>query len=320
MSQPEASPQRSHPCRLFGILARKAKVGVLLRRGPSKWVRLVKWNVEDDTFEFGQWFRGRIYERRCDLSPDGRLLIYFASKFTSKTLADEPSLKDRIQAWWTSDSSPLDDHYTYAWTAVSKPPWFTALALWPKGDCWHGGGLFIDDKTVMLNHPPFNARYHPNHPPTGLKVEPNRNAQGEDWPIYSRRLKRDDWKLRQSGRFRFSWTSGTTTQREEVFSRRSPCGSYDLFMVQTAVDFEAYGGPYVLVFYLRPAAGGDYIELGSATWADWDQRGRLVLARDGRLFVYEFGEEGVVAPHLLHDFNDDQPQRTESPPEARCWN
>ena len=116
------------PCRLFGILARESPVAVVFRRGPSKYCELIHWNTETDELSRGQWFHGRIYERRCDLSPDGRLLIYFA-----------------MNGAWESETKG-------AWTAISKPPYFTALALWPKGDCWNGGGLFIDQQTIWLNH------------------------------------------------------------------------------------------------------------------------------------------------------------------------
>ena len=114
------------PARLWVLLARREPAGVIFRRGPTKQVLLIKWNFRrKDSFEFGQWFKGRIYERRCDLSPGGDLLIYFAAK----------------------QKPPM-----YSWTAISKPPWFTALALWPKGDCWNGGGWFVDDRKIRLNH------------------------------------------------------------------------------------------------------------------------------------------------------------------------
>ena len=110
-------------CRLSVLLARNAPVAIVLRRGPTKWVQLVKWQTDCDRFETGQWFKGRVYDRRSDLSPDGSLFIYFANKINARTVGDSA--------------------YTYAWTAISHPPYFTALALWPKGDCWHGGGLFL---------------------------------------------------------------------------------------------------------------------------------------------------------------------------------
>ena len=87
------------PARLWVLLAREEHVGVVFRRGPSKQVMLIKWNTRNDSFDFGQWFKGRIYERRCDVSPNGELLIYFAAK----------------------QKPPL-----YSWTAISKPPFFTA--------------------------------------------------------------------------------------------------------------------------------------------------------------------------------------------------
>src|SRR5438874_12985200 len=68
------------PARLWALLARREPVGVIFRRGPSKQVMLIKWNTQQDSFELGQWFKGRVYERRCDLSPNGELIIYFAAK------------------------------------------------------------------------------------------------------------------------------------------------------------------------------------------------------------------------------------------------
>jgi hypothetical protein len=112
--------------RLYVILARNEPFGVVFRRGPSKSVLLIKWNTSNDTFQSGQWLKGRIYERRCDLSPDGDLLLYFAANYR--------------------------DPY-YSWSAISRPPFLTALALWPKGDGWGGGGHFVSAKRIALNHP-----------------------------------------------------------------------------------------------------------------------------------------------------------------------
>jgi hypothetical protein len=67
--------------RIFVILARQAPTGVVFRRGPSKSVLLITWNTDHDIFEEGQWLKGRIYERRCDLSPEGDMLIYFAANW-----------------------------------------------------------------------------------------------------------------------------------------------------------------------------------------------------------------------------------------------
>src|SRR5688572_2426031 len=67
------------PARLHVLLAREAAYAIVFRRGPSKEVCTIGWNRATDEFSVGQWLKGRIYERRADLSPDGKLLIYFAS-------------------------------------------------------------------------------------------------------------------------------------------------------------------------------------------------------------------------------------------------
>ena len=66
------------PARLHVLLAREAPYAVVIRRGPAKQVCTVGWDRSTDAFTLGQWFKGRIYERRSDLSPDGKHLIYFA--------------------------------------------------------------------------------------------------------------------------------------------------------------------------------------------------------------------------------------------------
>jgi hypothetical protein len=60
------------PARIYAIVAREADVAVVFRRGPSRQVRLLRWNLRTDEIEAGQWFKGRIYERRCDLAPMGK--------------------------------------------------------------------------------------------------------------------------------------------------------------------------------------------------------------------------------------------------------
>ena len=296
MTAADTSPGKS-PCRLFGLFAREANVGVLLRRGPSNWVRLIRWQTDTDAFEYGQWLHGRIYERRCDLSPTGRLMVYFAAKQTARQMATD---------------------YTCSWTAVSRPPWLTALALWPKGDCWAGGGLFDSEKSLLLNHRPGEDRPHPKHGPSPrLKIRPNGQACGEDFPLYAMRLRRDGWTLRQQGEFdhRRDWK----TIREEIWRRRCPCGPHELEMVQEALDFKAPGGPYVLRFRVRPAPDAPWTDLGPATWADWDQQGRLVLTRDGGLYRGDLAVTGDYALDLLLEFNDMPPTAIESPPAARTW-
>jgi hypothetical protein len=113
--------------RIHVLLAREVPLGVVIRRGPSKAVCTILWERDRDEFKLGQWLKGRIYERRSDLSPDGRLLICFA-----------------MNGKWASGAKG-------AWTAISRAPYLKAIALFPRGDCWHGGGLFTGKDTYWLN-------------------------------------------------------------------------------------------------------------------------------------------------------------------------
>jgi hypothetical protein len=112
--------------KLYLFFAEEAERAVILRQGPSRVYRMVLWDTVRDRFEDGQWVRHKIYPERCSLSPDGRHFLYFA-----------------LNGLWQSETKG-------AFTAISRPPWFTALALWPQGHTWGGGGVFLDDRHVLL--------------------------------------------------------------------------------------------------------------------------------------------------------------------------
>jgi hypothetical protein len=144
--------------------AAEAPRAVVLRRGPSPWYHVMLWHTDTDHLEHGAWFRGRIYEERCDVSPDGELLLYFAMQ-GRKTLTS----------------------YKGSWTAVSRVPWLHALALWPQGHTWGGGGRFVGPREIVLATD--STKTHPDHPMDGLRVTlgvpplqiPTERMPGADW-------------------------------------------------------------------------------------------------------------------------------------------
>lgn len=145
-------------CRLFVIVARDAPVAAILRRGPSAWFHLIRWDMERDQFDHGAWFKGRIYEDRCDLSPDGELFVSFCHQ-----------------------GSRLGTSYSDSWTAVSRLPWLHALALWPQGTTYGGGGRFVGKRELMLRDE--RTKTHPDHPATGLTIttgNPARQSSSEE--------------------------------------------------------------------------------------------------------------------------------------------
>ena len=51
----DLTPFASDRCWQFVLLARQAPVGVVIRRGPSKWWHLTLWDTRHDRFTSGQW-------------------------------------------------------------------------------------------------------------------------------------------------------------------------------------------------------------------------------------------------------------------------
>lgn len=285
---------------LYVIQAREAPVAVVFRRGPSKRVQLIRWDLETDTFEEGQWLKGRIYERRCDLSPDGNLLVYFAANY----------------------KKPL-----YSWTAVSKPPFLTALALWPKGDGWGGGGLFENNSTISLNHRESEMELASELGlPKNFSIRPfgERPGWGEDNPIWAERLFRDGWRFVQDGetiehgRGSELWIS---FEPPEIWARNDRSGRYELRMVIRGLH-KRDGPWYVVDHEIIDLSSGENRSLEETSWVDWCYNGDLLLARGGGLYRLKFND-GELAPiselRKLIDLSDRKFEALESPMESRQW-
>ena len=288
-------PPRTPPPRLSILFARAAPVAVIFRRGPSKHVEVVRWDTRRDTFERGHWFKGRIYDRRSDLSPSGELLVYFASQFNARTVA-------------------ADSDTTYAWTAVSRVPWLTALALWPKGDCWWGGGLFERDGAILLNHLPDEATPHPRHrPPRALRVRSNPDACGEDNPLHRMRLERDGWRMEQAmelGKAGY----GFATITPEIMTR-----GHRAHPLRVVKERSIEGFHRIERFHVAAPDGTPILPLDVAAWADWDFDGRLIVLRHGTVSVADVTGSAVGSLRELIDLTADTFEPREPPASAKQW-
>lgn len=123
--------------RLHVIPATGCSLALVLRRGPSRQVASLLWDRASGAVTMGQWMKGRIYEHRSDISPDGRHLIVFAGDG---------------QRWWT---------------AISRAPWLRAITFLPQDHTWHGGGAFDAEGRVF-----FNGQAAPDVLPDKLKPAP----------------------------------------------------------------------------------------------------------------------------------------------------
>lgn len=86
-----------------------------------------------------------------------------------------------------------------------------------------GGGLFQSDKALVLYHLDA-AKPHPNHKPPGwMHVSLSGRGRGEDDPLFSDRLERDGWKLKQEWKREYlgppKWIQTTQAEVRERTSR-----------------------------------------------------------------------------------------------------
>lgn len=294
-------PSTKAQTRLYSLIASHAPIAVVFRRGPSKSVLLSRWDLRNDTFEHGQWLKGRIYERRCDLSADGELLIYFATNY----------------------KKPL-----FSWTAISRPPYLTALAIWEKGDGWGGGGLFSSPRRILLNHR-SNEMAHADgfKLPESFVVMPlgEHSGCGEDDPIWSMRLQREGWRLTHRA-------EATKNERgakvwiefdpPTTWEKPSPRRPKDYTLQMKICGIKEKDGPWYLIDYSLVEADGVATTIGRCDWADWDPNGDLLFAQSGclwRLAAKQRRFGPIESSRLIADFSELSFKPVQAPKGALVW-
>ena len=277
--------------RLFGIAATRAPIVAVLRRGPSDWSQVSRWDTAAGSVEPGAWIRANLFPQRCDLSPDGRWFTYF-------TL--------RASARWAAGPT---------YVAVSRLPWLTALAAWGTAGTWTRGIHFTDDPRVFEVGRPDEGDIEPlrgRHGmglgltrPISFAVERRRgwtDAPGS--PPYDR--ERDPWDERRA--------------RSLVLRKPRPGASATIALTVTGW-FAAFrsGQPSWSAVTYAIVGDGEARILDGVQWADWDADGRLLVATtDGRLEVRrEPWDQAMV--DWSFDLGDTRPEPTAPPPVASRW-
>jgi hypothetical protein len=276
--------------RLFGIPATRSPVVAILRRGPSEWSQVNRWDPETGTFERGSWIHANLYPQRCDLSPDGQWFAYF-------------TLRQRSS--WAAGPSYI---------AISRLPWLTALAAWGTCGTWTCGVHFVERHRTWEVGPPAEGDIEPlreryrlglelTRPPV-FAVERRRGwTESADSPPYD--PDQDPWDIRRAPRLTMEklrpGSVGTTLTLAGWYAAyRSGQPSWS--EVRYAID-EASARR----------------SLDGVQWADWDRSGRLLVATtSGRLEVREapFDASRIT---WSADLSGDRPAPVEPPPIARRW-
>jgi hypothetical protein len=250
---------------------------------------MLKWDRRHDTFEPGQWFKGQVELGLSDLSPDGKYLIYFALKYRGPHRS---------------------------WTAISKPPWFTALAFLPILAIHGGGGEFIENRRLWINHPrgeapiiteklrPLEvAGYFEDRPPT---------AQGR------RLLSRNGWSIVPRRRFLSAQQEEVEWGMRHVETWRKP-NPHTRMVLEMEANWRSGGfgkGPWSYHLLSDNMSVFTHIE---ADWADWDSDGSLLFAQQGRLFRSVLRRERLTDPKELIDVSRNRFEEKVPPVGAIRW-
>jgi hypothetical protein len=200
-------------------------------------------------YEPGAWLGGRIFPRRCDLSPDGRFLSYFAHK---------PS------ATWDLGE---------AYVAVSKLPWLTALHAFATCGTWTRGYYFTKAGSAQAHEVPGLPIPFALQSIPAVQFATERRRGWEEAPDCPPRDPGDAWDQHRNARM----------QKRQPGGRRLLCvesigHAGGEFGPEQAVDG--------LRVRYSLEDGDELTVLEELQWADWDRDGRLLVAtRTGTLQV-----------------------------------
>jgi hypothetical protein len=127
--------------------------------------------------------------------------------------------------------------------------------------------------------------------------------------MFDRRLQRDGWIQEDPG--------GKKADPPELWRRSQPTGAW-----QVVRRIRQHGGvtrTYIESFAVRSPDGKREIPLERVEWADWDLRGRLLLARGGSIIAAKLDPDGHITERTLSDFNSAAPAAVVAPDAARQW-
>jgi hypothetical protein len=244
-----------------------------------------------DTFAYGQWVKAKIYQERCDLSPDGRHLLYFAMGFK-------------------------EGHSCYY--GISKAPYVKTLSLFWEGDTWSQGGHWVNSKTYWLDR--FGAGES-----TGTGV---RRVECPDWAVHPLiyRLKRDSWAhvtetkvdleckeyFRDVKGFKFLdassevlWNADSSVKTygtQHEFAKSLSFGWELRKLIHVGSNPKKGKGSVWEQHALFHSESRLQMLYPDWEWADYDApRDRILYAEKGKIFAVKLTQEGLGEPIELFD-------------------
>jgi hypothetical protein len=267
--------------RVYGLIAQRAPIAVIYRRGPSDWFQVLKWDLQTGLVEPGAWVHGQVYARRCDLSPDGQLIFTMLMKATTQQ---------------------------NVFGVVSRPPWLFPLESWDLGDTWSRGYQFVDDPRRTRTR-----RARPRRPPELVEARPEQFSRERcrGWCESAQSPPRDTkdiWDEARramvekpqpgNGTHGLLLRAGHIPERDQLAAARwshGPCAQYTL------------------------VCGAHEVPL-DVQWAEWSHDGRLLFAdAKGVLRIGRLNSALEFSSDTEFDLRPFRPDPQPAPPAARVW-
>src|SRR5262245_21314985 len=149
--------------RIHLLAAKEAATIVVLQRKRAKLFHVLTINTKRHSVEEGSWFRGKLYPLRCDVSYDGKFMVYLAMGSSGKT-----------------------------WNGLCRAPRLTTLIDIENMGAWFGGGFFAGRKLLRTNGWGVGTLTRTDIP---FALTPYRSRYGgEDLGVIYERLERDGFR------------------------------------------------------------------------------------------------------------------------------
>lgn len=243
---------RQYRSRIHLLAAKDTPTIVVLQRKRSTLFHVITIDTRTLKITEGSWFRGKLYPMRCDVSFDGKFMVYLAMGANGKI-----------------------------WNGICRLPWLTTLTDVENIGTWFGGGFFAGRRILKTNSwGPSEAIANRDNTPFRLEAYTSRFG-GEDLGVIYERFERDGFKrlgdswgerLKVGGKYRGAWTG------DDGWGHR-PSRQHPVLKIRY-IGYLEHG--YTFAFSLDK-----YPELlEGARWATWDVNGKLWVAWPGVVSRY----------------------------------
>ncbi|MBS1721416.1 MAG: hypothetical protein JSS66_00250 [Armatimonadetes bacterium] len=299
---------------------------------------MLLWNLDTDEVTPGQWVTSRVHTDWCDVSPNGRYLVSLLADYSdrhARKVERNHGLSDR---WAVTN-----------WTTISRPPYFTALAVWFGGSYAGGGGWWDDDETLRFYG--FSREWKEVRPAGRIRVKPDgffgvpdpigQRLERKGWLPYSRfqaQVSAPGMSLLEAAKELYAIASGDARDRREAIGRllvRSIIPKLEM-LKPGALEKSFSGGA---VHYVKVVTKRNMWPVFESSWRivdtegdivrEWrdksarpqflevDHRGRVVFGDEGCLWAWEDCPKGK--PKLVADLRENRFSNVPPPPWALEW-